>query len=126
MHTTSEITLAIKKGYVVEKIFEAWHYAVKGDLFSKYIDTFMNLKVSNSGWPSTCFDEPSKLAYLELLRRQNNVTVTTDQIQDNPSLKLLSKLMLNTLWKRLAIKDNKPKFEYVQTTERFNRLFYSN
>lgn len=34
--------------------------------------------------------------------------------------------MLNSLWGRLAIKNNKPKFGYVRTTERFNRIFYSN
>lgn len=34
--------------------------------------------------------------------------------------------MLNTLWGRLAMQDNKPKFEYVRNTERFNRILYSN
>lgn len=34
--------------------------------------------------------------------------------------------MLNALWRRLAIQENKPKFEYVTTHERLNRLFYSN
>lgn len=52
--------------------------------------------------------------------------VRADFVQDNPTMRLLAKLMLNTLWGRLAIQDNKSKFDYVRQQKRFNRLFYSN
>lgn len=64
-----------------KEIFEVWHYPVFEDLSSKYIDTITNLKVANSGWPRAGTEKSSKTAYLKLMRKQDNVIITMDQIR---------------------------------------------
>lgn len=126
VYTTTELPLAMARGYTVLKVYEIWHYRRQGGLFSKCINTFMAAKVANSGWPSECGTDSQKARYLESLRLNDNVHVELKDVQNNPKMRLLAKLMLRTQWGRLAIQDNKPKFEYVRITERFNRLLYSN
>lgn len=50
---TDEVKKAIEKGYVVDKIFEVWHFdrisqydpqAKEGDAFTDYVDTFLKIK----------------------------------------------------------------------------------
>lgn len=126
VYTTAELSLAVARGYIIQEMFEVWHYALKGDLFSTFIDTFTAAKVANSEWPAGCYTDQEKAEYLNDLRSKDNINVNVNCLQDNLTMRLLTKRMLNTLWGRLATQDNKPKFEYVTSYERFYRLFYSN
>lgn len=126
IYTTPELVLAKSCGYVITKIYEIWHYENQGDLVPQYNDTFMALKVLNSGWPVDCKSNELKTRYLLELQTKDNIHIDPHTFVENPTMRLLSKLMLNTLWGRLGIKANKPKFEFVRTRERFNRLFHSN
>ncbi|XP_055345043.1 uncharacterized protein LOC129592914 [Paramacrobiotus metropolitanus] len=125
VYTTPELTLAMSLGYTLIKIHEIWHYPRQGDLFSHYISTFMAEKAAASGYPAGCISDSDKRAYLQLLYERDGVVVDPSRMENNPTKRLLSKLMLNTLWGRLAIKENKTRFEYVKDMKRFNDLFYS-
>ncbi|XP_055335709.1 uncharacterized protein LOC129586473 [Paramacrobiotus metropolitanus] len=126
VYTTPEVNLAVSLGYRILAIHEVWHYSKRGNLFADYISTFMAEKAAASGFPSHCQSDGEKQAYLQSLKDRDNVVVDDPgKVEFNPTRRLLSKLMLNTLWGRLAIKENKPSFEYVKSVKRFNELFYS-
>ncbi|XP_055350099.1 uncharacterized protein LOC129596780 [Paramacrobiotus metropolitanus] len=120
-----ELALALSMGYTLIKVHEIWHYARQGDLYSHYISTFMTEKAAASGYPANCVSDEDKRNYLQLLYDRDGVVVDPGRVENNLTKRLLSKLMLNTFWGRLAIKENKSRFEYVKDTKRFNDLFYS-
>lgn len=124
--TTPEFNLAVARGYIIREMFEVWHHSSKGDLSSKFIDTCMAAKVANSGWSIGCYTDQEKVKYSNNLCLKDNINVNVNCVQNDPTMRLFAKFMLNILWDRLAIQDNIPKFEYVTSYEQFYRVFYSN
>lgn len=60
---TDEVKKAIEKGYVMDNIFEVWHFdrisrydpqTKWGGAFSDYVNTFLKMKLEASGWPNWC------------------------------------------------------------------------
>ena len=51
-YCTEEIKEALRQGYVIEKLYEIWHWeTTSNDLFKEYIDTFLKGKQEASGYP---------------------------------------------------------------------------
>ena len=126
VYTTEELKLALEHGYTLQRIHEIWHFAEKsGELFKQMIKKFYVLKVANSGWPKEDMTPREKSDYLRLLKERDMVELTEDDIADNPLMRLLAKLILNSLWGRFALRANRTKFEYVSSSERFQELVFS-
>lgn len=61
-YKAEELRLAVKIGYVVRKIYEAWDYETtqynkniqQGGIFTRYIYTFLKIKTEASGSPQHC------------------------------------------------------------------------
>ena len=53
--TTPELHRALDRGYVIDEIYEVWHWKnrMKG-LFATYVNHFLNEKIEASGWPRWC------------------------------------------------------------------------
>lgn len=66
-----------------------------------------------------------KTAYLTEIFARNATVIRAKPVEDKPTMRLLVKLISNTVWNCLAFQNNKPNFEYIRP-QKFNRLFFSN
>ncbi|KAG8230772.1 hypothetical protein J437_LFUL017824 [Ladona fulva] len=102
---SEEVKVAVREGYEVIKMHEVWHYdrttvydpaTGEGGLFRKYIDCFLKIKQEASGFPSWCRTADDKSKYLCSFRKRENIALDETAVQQNPGLRQLSKLMLNS------------------------------
>ena len=123
-----ELLLALRYGYTVLEISEIWHWDNRStNLFKGYIKTFLKSKTEASGWPSDCAtDALKKSEYLKLFKEREDVTLEEDNIEKNEGIRFISKLLLNSFWGYLGMRDNLPRMEYVSTYQRLTEMITSN
>ncbi|VDI13173.1 Hypothetical predicted protein [Mytilus galloprovincialis] len=119
---TDELKMAINKGYILEKIYEVWHFndveqydpkSKSGGIFTEYINTFLKMKQEASGWPSWCETEAEKHKYVQDYLEKEGIQLDYNKIKKNPGLRSLAKLMLNSFWGKFGQRTNLPQVEYV-------------
>lgn len=120
---TVEVNEAVKNGYVVDKIFEVWHYeqsdcyneqTKQGGLFTSYINSFLKLKQEASGFPKWVKSESDKLQYKRMYYEKEGIELDMDKIKKNPGIRKVSKLMLNSHWGRFGMNSNKSKIKIIK------------
>lgn len=117
-----EVKKAIEKGYVVDKIFEVWHFdrisqydllAKEGGAFTDYVNTLLKMKQEASGWPEWCKTDEERFKYIEEYHQREGIRLEYHNIALNPGLRALAKLMLNSFWGKFGQRENMPKTSYV-------------
>ena len=103
---TDELKKALEKGYVVQRIYEVWHFdetqqydpkTKTGELFTDYVNTFLKMKQEASGWPEWCQNENDRWNYIRDYHEKEGILLDYNNIK-NPALRALAKLMLNSFW----------------------------
>jgi len=118
--TTVELKKAIEKGYIIDKIYEVYHYEPdKRKLFKKYVDMWLKIKQEASGWPKWVTDENSKLEYIKKYEDREGIKLEYDKINKNDALRYIAKIMLNSYWGKLAQKPNQTKTEIIKTYDHY-------
>ena len=76
-----------------------WDFPQQSDqLFKEYIDAFLKTKQETSDWPQHCTTDEDRRTYLDDYERHEGIRLDPDKIQNNPSLRKVSKLKLNNFW----------------------------
>ncbi|KAG8227520.1 hypothetical protein J437_LFUL002409 [Ladona fulva] len=88
---TEEVKVEVREGYEVIKMHEAWHY---------------DRTTEASGFPYWCRTPDDKSKYLSSFRERENIALDETSVQQNPGLRQLSKLMLNSFWGRFGMREN--------------------
>lgn len=102
-HMTEELKMAIEYGYRVTRIHYCVHFPNRSsELFRGYIRMFLALKVKSSGWPKSCDTPESRAAYLRTLNTEYSLGLVESDITDNPGLKMIAKMFLNSLWGKMG------------------------
>ena len=112
---TEEIYLAMSQGYVVDEIYEIYHFeknACSDTLFRGYMSFFLRLKQESEGWKkcgASC-DNPSdeeKQRVIQKLYEENGCIgrMRADKVAKNDVKRALAKLNLNCLWGKFAQQD---------------------
>ncbi|KAF8373334.1 hypothetical protein PRIPAC_79763, partial [Pristionchus pacificus] len=105
--THREIQKALSLGYVILAYYEIWIFKkFSNTIFKDYIKTFYTVKISSSGWPKWVKTPEDKKKCLQNYKDTMGIELTEDQIQDNPSLRSVSKMLLNTSWGKFAQNPN--------------------
>lgn len=113
---TNEVKRAIQKGYIIQEIYEVWHFEeTSTDLFSSYIKRFMKLKLENTYVPDTKINEFKEEA-------KKKLAITLDTVQNNPGMKQIAKLCLNSLWGKFGQRDNLPQTKVVNDLKEFYEI----
>jgi len=120
-YVADELRLAVRKGYVVRKIYEAWEYEMTqydkrtqtGGIFAKYIDTFLKIKTEASGFPQHCKSVKDKRKFISDFQKHEGITLDYAKINYNEGYRSLAKLLLNSLWGRLGMRQDKTKKVFV-------------
>ena len=127
---TDELTKALEKGYVVQRIYEVWYFdeteqydpkTKTEGLFIDYVNTF--LKQEASGWPEWCQSENDKWGYIRDYHEKEGILLGYNNIKKNPGLRALAKLMLNSFWRKFGQRSNMPQIKYIsEPAEYFDML----
>lgn len=105
--TSMELKVALRKGYQLRKVYERHIYdETSTSMFTEYINVFLKLKQEASGFPSSCNTEESILEYITSYAEKEEIDLDRRQIKKNPGLRAIAKLMLNSLWGKLAQRAN--------------------
>lgn len=111
-------TLSTRSG-----ILRVSHYNQKsktGGLFTEYVNTFLKVKQEASGWPEWCVNEQVKQKYIQDYYNKEGILLDYNQIEENPGLRSLAKLMLNSFWGKFGQRTN-----LTQTTLISDPLLFS-
>ena len=98
-------------------------------LFKDYINTFLKIKLEASGWPKeTCCDtevDPEltppkglcehKRAFLDELEQKEGLVIDEKNVRKNEGLRFIAKILLNSFWGHLGMRDNMPKTRYINS-----------
>jgi hypothetical protein len=71
-----------------------------------YIDTFLKLKVEDSGYPSWVRTPDDEDRYIQQFQESEGILQNKDSIRHNLAKRTLAKLCLNSMWSRLTERNN--------------------
>lgn len=125
-----EVRKAIEFGYKITQVHEIWQYEItqynkvtqQGGLFHEYIDQFFKEKVKCSGFPADCLTEDDKEAFVQRLRADEGIDLRVDEICDNAGARSVAKLCCNSLWGKMAQRENMGTTEIITDPEKFFNL----
>jgi hypothetical protein len=121
--TTIEMKEAVSRGYVIEEIYEIYHYDnSRSDLFKPYVDMWLRIKQESSGYPSHVVTEEDKQQYIENYERKEGIELRKEKIEKNEALRFIAKIMLNSFWGKLAQKPNKTRTEIIKSPNKYDEI----
>ena len=105
--TTVELNHALARGYKMYKIYTVLHWPESTDtLFAPYIDMWLKHKTEASGWPQNLNTPEAQEQFIAEFYAREGVQLDAQNMQLNPGKRFIAKLMLNSLWGKLAQKHN--------------------
>ncbi|KAJ8981044.1 hypothetical protein NQ317_018016 [Molorchus minor] len=125
---SDEILKAIDKEYEIKKVYEIWSYQMDrfdknkkvGGLFTEMVNKFFKIKQQASGWPQHCTSLEQRHAYIENFFEMEDVKLEFADILNNPGLRSLAKLMLNSFfWGKLGQREAQAKTKIVNNLSEF-------
>ncbi|KAL3115698.1 hypothetical protein niasHT_013256 [Heterodera trifolii] len=120
-----ELEAALRSGYRVTHVYRAYVWPLYCDwsngLFHSYLNKFLRIKFEASGFPADCaaadIDEEErerrKEQYINNPWKGCTVQLDANNIKPNPGMRYLSKLCLNSLWGRFALRNRLTKTEII-------------
>ena len=113
---SNEISLAVRKGYRILKIYEVWHFDETSDkLFKGYVKDFMKIKMESSAPPKEDLDDFKK-------KVKNHLGIDLGNIKETKGMRAVSKLCLNSLWGKFRQRINQTQTEYVVEPKDFYKI----
>lgn len=117
-----EIKLALEMNYRVVEAYVVWEFNVtqynkktgEGGLFPNYINHFARLKTQASGFPSHIDTNEKKIKYITDFKKNEGIDLNFNEIERNPALRWVSKLLVTSLWGKFGQQENKPQTTIVK------------
>jgi len=128
--TTVEVQRAVEKGYIIDEVFEVYHFKRRSsELFKGYVSTFLKVKQEAAGWKKlTGNDSPSEQSkdeYVDRYAENQGIQLDKNNIGSyNAGMYYIAKLCLNSLWGKFAQRDNLTKCEDIFDSKRFRSIVY--
>ncbi|XP_053388330.1 uncharacterized protein LOC123549617, partial [Mercenaria mercenaria] len=125
---TDEVKMALSQGYKLLKVYEVWHFdemaqydlrTKTGGLFTEYVNTFLKVKQEASSWPDWCKTESDKQKYIQEYLDREGIMLEYNKIEDNPGLRLLAKIILNSFWGKFGQRSNLTQTTYIDDPVQF-------
>lgn len=129
----NELRAAIAHGYKIVEVFEIWEHQMtkynkdtnQGGILAEYINEFFAKKTKASGYPSNCETDEQKDRYLREMEEKEGIKLKKEDICDNPGERAISKMVINSLWGKLAQTENLGKMEVITDPSRLFDLALS-
>jgi len=125
-----KVKLAISKKYEMVHIYEIWEYETtqydlitkSGGLFAEYVNRFAAIKEHASGLPPNVATIDEVDQFIKLFHEKEGIKLEKNLFQHNPGLRFIAKLLLNSLWGRFGMKENRPQTSVVKTKDELDGL----
>ncbi|XP_060588537.1 uncharacterized protein LOC132743952 [Ruditapes philippinarum] len=125
---TDEVKMALSQGYRLLNVYEVWHFdemaqydphTKTGGLFTEYVNTFLKVKQEASGWPDWCKTETDRHKYIQEYFDKEGILLDYDKIEENPGLRLLAKIILNSFWGKFGQRSNLTQTTFIDDPVQF-------
>jgi hypothetical protein len=116
--TSIEIQKAISHGYKVTRIYRALCYEERTDLFKTYVEKFLKIKLESSGMPKNIDWE----TFQEEHEQKLGIRLEQDKMLKNTGLRVMSKLLLNSLWGKLGQDPNLRHSILIEDSETYAKI----
>lgn len=125
-YCTPELLKAIKKGYQILRIYEVYHWKettqydsllMTGGLFVHDINMLLKIKQEASGrliWVRT---EEDLARHISMYEQKEGIRLDPNNIEYNPGLRSLAKLILNSFWGKFGQRMNFVKRRFSTTAK---------
>ena len=114
--TTDEVCKAVEKGYEIIKIYEVWHFdRSTDDLFKGYIRRFMKIKLESSSYNFKTEKEERDFK----INIKNSLDIDIEKFEFNAGLRSISKLCLNSLWRKFGQRPNMSQTKHITELSEF-------
>ena len=119
-----ELSKAVDLGYEVQYIYEVWHFKETCEgLFRDYVNTWLKIEQEASGWPpGVGEDETKRQQYIRDYYKHEGIQLEYANIQKNPGLRTLAKMMLNSMWGTFGQRLNKTQVQTFDDPQSFHRF----
>ncbi len=119
--TTPELNKALQKGYTIMEIYETHHWETKSkELFKDYVGNFLKIKQENSALPDWIKTPEDKQKYIDLYQENQGITLNLKNlIGENPGMRAVAKLCLNSLWGKFGQRGNKKQTKFISKVDDF-------
>jgi hypothetical protein len=109
--TTIEVAKALELGYRIIETYEVSHFEQSStELWKSYIKKFLKIKLETS--PSTCSE-------YEYRMKAARLGIELGELKQNPGLRFISKICLNSLWGKLGQRPTVTHREYIDNEREF-------
>jgi hypothetical protein len=120
-----EVKTAVEKGYKIQEVFGVYHFKeTSTELFADYIRLFYKLKLTSSGIPSHCKTDQDLDDYIAQVQEKEKITLKKEDFENNPGMRQLSKLLINSLWGKFGLRRNLPSHQFCTTMEEISTLLH--
>ncbi len=99
---TPELHLALQHGYKITHVYWYYHFEKSTDLFKGYITEFLRDKIHSKGMPRGIVTEDEWLEFCRYHLDELGIQLDIEKMMNNPAMNACSKLLLNSLWGKMA------------------------
>jgi hypothetical protein len=117
VYTSVELLRAIDVGYTITKIYKSLSFDKTDDLFKGYVNKFLKIKIECSGYDGDDIEQ-----YIKDWYNHTGIVLEKDKIVANSGMKLIAKILLNSLWGKFGQKDDMATTEYFTEPSKWFRL----
>jgi hypothetical protein len=117
VYSSLELLKSLEKGYTISKVYKTLSFDKCDDLFKGYIQTFLKIKTECNGYDGDNIDD-----YIQRYYNHCGVHLDKSKVKSNNGMKLLAKILLNSLWGKFGQKDDLPTTEYYTEPNKWFRL----
>jgi hypothetical protein len=109
--TTIEVAKTLELGYRIIETYEVSHFEQSStELWKSYIKKFLKIKLETS--PFTCSEDEYRMKAARL-------GIEIGKLKQNPGLRFISKICLNSLWGKLGQRPTVTHREYIDNEREF-------
>jgi hypothetical protein len=109
-YSSVELKKAIEKGYYISKIHSAYEFKKHNGLMKDYVAKFIQMKIENSGVITQ--DEADEVNDYHQ-RLGFTFTIKPENCINNPGLRQVAKICLNSLWGKFGQRDNLDSYDFI-------------
>jgi hypothetical protein len=124
--TTMELKRALSVDYSIEHIHEIYHFPKrvqgKGGYFHDYIQMFLKIKQTNSGWPEGCESPEQQEKYINDYYENQGIMLDKNDIKKNQALRSISKFFLNAIWGKFGQRNMTSSVKFITTIDQYHTI----
>lgn len=105
--TSMELNLSLEMQYRVKKVHSVYNFKTfSKDLFQKYVECCLKLKVENDDFPPELTTDEEIDSFIRVYKERFNIVLDKNNIKKNPNLRFVAKICANCLFGRFSLRNN--------------------